>query len=107
MRALEHQPHPGGVHHPVTTPSPACDHPQETNELTRLIASIIVSAGTEVPMHETKVTMDHLKRDAYLYVRQSSPRQVTEHNESTQLQYALRNRAIAQSQPVGRSSVFA
>ena len=45
-------------------------------------------------MRETKITADHLKRDAYLYVRQSSPRQVTEHNESTQRQYALRNRAI-------------
>ena len=54
-------------------------------------------------MRETKITADHLKRDAYLYVRQSSPRQVTEHNESTQRQYALR---IAQLQPVGRSSVF-
>ena len=29
-------------------------------------------------MPELKVTADHLKRDAYLYVRQSSPRQVTE-----------------------------
>jgi hypothetical protein len=47
MRALEHQSHPGGVHHPMTTPSPAWDHPPETNELTRLIANIIVSVGTE------------------------------------------------------------
>src|SRR5258708_6905441 len=48
-----------------------------------------------MPMRETKITADHLKRDAYLYVHQSSPRQVTEHNESTQRRYALRNRAIA------------
>jgi len=57
-------------------------------------------------MRESKVTADHLKRDAYLYVRQSSPRQVTEHNESTQRQYALRNRAIAAGWPVERIRVI-
>jgi DNA invertase Pin-like site-specific DNA recombinase len=46
-------------------------------------------------MAELKVTADHLKRDAYLYVRQSTLRQVAEHGESTQRQYALRDRAIA------------
>ena len=57
-------------------------------------------------MRESKVTADHLKRDAYLYVRQSSPRQVIEHNESTQRQYALRNRAIAAGWPVERIRVI-
>jgi len=38
---------------------------------------------------------DSLKRDAYLYVRQSTPRQVLENSESTKRQYALRQRAIA------------
>ena len=33
-------------------------------------------------MHELKVTADHLKRDAYLYVRQSTLRQVAEHGEA-------------------------
>jgi DNA invertase Pin-like site-specific DNA recombinase len=42
-----------------------------------------------------KVTADHLRRDAYLYVRQSSLRQVMENTESTQRQYALRDRAVA------------
>lgn len=42
-----------------------------------------------------KVTPEHLKRDAYLYVRQSTPRQVLENSESTKRQYALRQRAIA------------
>lgn len=42
-----------------------------------------------------KVTASHLKRNAYLYVRQSSPRQVLENTESTTRQYALRKRAIA------------
>ena len=44
---------------------------------------------------ESKVTAEHLKRDAYLYVRQSSLRQVLENTESTERQYALRRRAIA------------
>src|SRR5213596_2721038 len=42
-----------------------------------------------------KITAVHLKRNAYLYVRQSTVRQVFENTESTQRQYALRQRAIA------------
>ena len=42
-----------------------------------------------------KVTASQLKRDAFLYVRQSTPRQVLEHTESTARQYALRKRAVA------------
>jgi len=42
-----------------------------------------------------KVQTRHLKRSAYLYVRQSSLRQVLENTESTQRQYALKQRAIA------------
>ena len=42
-----------------------------------------------------KVTADHLDRMAYLYVRQSSLRQVVEHGESTRRQYDLRGRAIS------------
>lgn len=44
---------------------------------------------------QTKVTADHLRRDAYLYVRQSTLRQIVEHTESTKRQYALRQRAVA------------
>lgn len=47
-----------------------------------------------------KVTAQHLKRDAFLYVRQSSLRQVLENTESTQRQYALRERAIALGWPI-------
>jgi DNA invertase Pin-like site-specific DNA recombinase/DNA-binding transcriptional regulator YiaG len=47
------------------------------------------------PTGPTKVTARHLKRDAYLYVRQSTLRQVVENTESTQRQYALRERAVA------------
>lgn len=42
-----------------------------------------------------KVTPAHLKRDAYLYVRQSTLRQVFENTESTRRQYGLRQRAVA------------
>ncbi|MBV8900530.1 MAG: recombinase family protein, partial [Verrucomicrobia bacterium] len=42
-----------------------------------------------------KVTAAHLKRNAYLYIRQSTLRQVFENTESTKRQYALRDRAVA------------
>ncbi len=42
-----------------------------------------------------KVRTVHLQRDAYLYVRQSSIRQVLENTESTKRQYQLRERALA------------
>src|SRR6266542_81701 len=48
----------------------------------------------ETGLHQ-KVTAGHLARKAYLYIRQSSLRQVIENTESTQRQYALRERAIA------------
>ena len=64
---------------------------------------------------QQKVSASHLKRSAYLYVRQSTMRQVLENTESTQRQYALRQRAVAlgsarraghrhryRSRPVGR-----
>jgi DNA invertase Pin-like site-specific DNA recombinase len=42
-----------------------------------------------------KVTAAHLARSAYLYVRQSTLRQVLTNTESTARQYALRQRAVA------------
>ena len=57
-------------------------------------------------MSELKVTADHLKRDAYLYVRHSTLRQVAENGESTQRQYALRHRAIAAGWPAERVRVI-
>src|SRR5438128_6923625 len=44
---------------------------------------------------EGKVTADHLRRLAYLYIRQSSLHQVHEHRESTARQYDLKRRAQA------------
>ena len=46
-------------------------------------------------MMDQKVTRDHLRRMVYLYIRQSSMRQVTVNRESTDRQYALKNRALA------------
>ena len=43
----------------------------------------------------SKVHARHLQRHAYLYIRQSSLRQVFENTESTQRQYSLKQRAIA------------
>jgi DNA invertase Pin-like site-specific DNA recombinase len=42
-----------------------------------------------------KVTAEHLKRTAYLYIRQSSLKQVVENTESRRRQYDLRQRALA------------
>jgi len=44
---------------------------------------------------QQKVTASHLTRDAYVYIRQSTIRQVFENTESTKRQYALRDKAAA------------
>lgn len=48
---------------------------------------------------DQKVTASHLQRNAYLYVRQSTIRQVFENTESTKRQYGLRQRAVALGWP--------
>jgi DNA invertase Pin-like site-specific DNA recombinase len=53
-----------------------------------------------------KVTSSHLQRLAYLYVRQSTLRQVFENSESTKRQYALRDRAFALGWPLDRVVVI-
>ncbi|MEP6697957.1 MAG: recombinase family protein [Pseudonocardiales bacterium] len=55
---------------------------------------------------ELKVTPRHLARNAYLYVRQSTLRQVVEHTESAARQYALRQRAIALGWPTDQIIVI-
>lgn len=57
------------------------------------------------PIHQ-KVTASHLRREAYLYVRQSTVRQVFENTESTRRQYALRERAVALGWPIERVHVI-
>ena len=54
----------------------------------------------------SKVTAQHLQRQAFLYIRQSTLRQVMENTESTQRQYALRQRAIALGWPDDRIVVI-
>ncbi len=53
-----------------------------------------------------KITASHLARGAYLYVRQSTLRQVVENTESTTRQYALRERAVALGWPMERIVVI-
>ena len=55
---------------------------------------------------QQKISTTHLERDAYLYVRQSSLKQVVENQESTKRQYALRERAIALGWPIERIHVI-
>src|SRR4051812_33886117 len=46
------------------------------------------------PLPSPKLKPWHLHRAAVVYVRQSTPQQVAEHQESTARQYALRDRAV-------------
>jgi DNA invertase Pin-like site-specific DNA recombinase len=64
--------------------------------------------GNSMMTHDAhqKVKAGHLKRSAYLYVRQSTLRQVLENTESTQRQYALRQQAVALGWPLERIIVI-
>ena len=53
-----------------------------------------------------KVTAAHLSRQAFCYVRQSTLRQLVENRESTQRQYALRQRAVALGWPADQVIVI-
>ena len=48
---------------------------------------------------DTKIRTEHLRRQAVVYVRQSTPRQVCDNRESTAGQYALTDRARALGWP--------
>src|ERR1700674_73046 len=54
----------------------------------------------------SKITPGHLKKTAYLYIRQSTLRQVFENTESTQRQYALRQRATVLGWPADRIEII-
>lgn len=58
------------------------------------------------PEVHQKVQTTHRQRNAYLYVRQSTLRQVVENTESTQRQYALRQHAVALGWPLERIIVI-
>src|SRR5215469_680102 len=42
----------------------------------------------------SKITEQHRSKPAYIYLRQSTPAQVLHHQESTERQYALRQKAL-------------
>src|SRR4051794_12243653 len=65
----------------------------------------------QVPAHllalrPAKIRGHHLDRKAIVYVRQSSPQQVTEHKESTARQYALADVAVALGWPRDRVEII-
>ena len=47
------------------------------------------------PTRSPKLRAWHLDRSAFVYVRQSTPQQVSDHQESTARRYALAGRAAA------------
>lgn len=53
-----------------------------------------------------KVRLEHLNRDALIYVRQSTMAQVRFNQESTQRQYALQEKALSLGWPEGRIRVI-
>jgi len=58
------------------------------------------------PEASSKITPQHLQRQAFLYIRQSTLRQVVENTESTERQYAMRQRAVALGWPAERIVVI-
>ncbi|MGW5690754.1 recombinase family protein, partial [Streptomyces asiaticus] len=55
--------------------------------------------GPSLLLSVDKVRTSHRSRDAYVYVRQSTPSQVINHTESLARQYELRERAVALGWP--------
>jgi DNA invertase Pin-like site-specific DNA recombinase len=53
-----------------------------------------------------KVRAEHLKRKAYLYIRQSTLQQVLHNTESTERQYGLKQRAIALGWPTEQVEII-
>ena len=49
---------------------------------------------TPSTLQQSKITPAHLRRHALVYIRQSSTQQVRSHQESTERQYALVQRAV-------------
>ena len=62
----------------------------------------VVQPGVSAPallLSTDKITASHRARDAYVYVRQSTPSQMVQHTESLARQYELRERAVALGWP--------
>jgi DNA invertase Pin-like site-specific DNA recombinase len=58
------------------------------------------------PLLSAKIKPWHLDRIAIVYIRQSTPQQILEHKESSNLQYGLSDRAIALGWPEDRILVI-
>jgi DNA invertase Pin-like site-specific DNA recombinase len=76
---------------------------EQTAELSRLIS---FGYGATSAFHGSKIQSVHLEKLAIVYVRQSSPKQVLEHRESRERQYALVDLAKALGWPVERIMVI-
>jgi DNA invertase Pin-like site-specific DNA recombinase len=53
-----------------------------------------------------KIICKHLERLAFVYIRQSTPQQMIRHQESTQVQYQLKYRALALGWPEDRIEII-
>src|SRR3954470_24562075 len=62
--------------------------------------------ATRLDLSSPKLRPWHLDRAAVVYVRQSTPQQVVDHQESTARQYALADRAVALGWPQSRIQVI-
>ena len=62
-------------------------------------SSTALTDGPPISLASPKLQAHHLDRGAIIYVRQSSPQQVRDHQESGRRQYALVDRAVALGWP--------
>src|SRR5215831_7053416 len=66
----------------------------------------MLAQSTKSPAIADKITPQHQALHAYVYVRQSTPKQVQRHPESRRNQYALVERAVALGWPAERIHVI-
>ena len=78
----------------VTTPKLPKRHAKPTTSTEARLTSAPSQPHGTAPRSD-KITDEHLRRLAIVYVRQSTQHQVLEHRESTARQYALVDRALA------------
>jgi DNA invertase Pin-like site-specific DNA recombinase len=64
------------------------------------------AAGAALLLSSEKISAGHLVRDAYVYVRQSTPTQVVQNTESLARQYEMRERAVGLGWPLHRVQVI-
>jgi DNA invertase Pin-like site-specific DNA recombinase len=61
---------------------------------------------SDLQLGSSKITPRHRERLAYIYVRQSTPKQVAQHQESQRYQYQLAARAQALGWPADRTQII-